>query len=522
MLFVKSSRFLLSLFLLFFTFLSPVSAMGEFDEQDFRKFVITEMRNWNVPGAAVLLIKDGKIIFSEGFGYRDIDKKLPVDSKTIFPIASCTKTFTPVTVGMLVDAGKVSWDNPIQTYCPELMMYDRYTTEHITPRDILCHRSGLPRHDRVWMYAGLSRDDLMSRLRYLQPNHGFRELFQYNNIVYSIAGMLVEKVSGMRWEDFVKERIFNLLRMESSSLYVDDIKKADNHALPYALRHGKPDAKAASSTENSVLQIPFQPVNTTGPASCINSNIEDMARWIMFQLNQGKSGKTQLISRKTIEEIHSPQMSIPIEGEFKAFICEATPMIAYGLGWVVQPFNGRMMLNHSGGIDGFSAIISFMPRDNAGVIVLTNLHTNMVPYIVAFNYYDRLLGSEQVDRGRKLRASLNALLKEMQGSTEIERDKLGPSSRPLKDYAGTYSNPAYGALTILAEGNKLQAAYRNVKSPMEQLNSDIFASAFSYPSGDLKLKISFGLNDAGEINSLRAPMQPGVDPIRFKKLHNPY
>lgn len=519
--FLNYSKYLLVFFLLSFAFQSPTFAVEEFDKQDFREYVKTEMEKWDVPGAAVLGIKDGKVFFSEGFGYRDLEKKLPVDSKTIFPIASCTKTFTSFTVGLLVDEGKVDWDTPVREYYSELMMYDKYVTEHITPRDVLCHRSGLPRHDRVWMYAGLSRDDLMSRLRYLQPNHGFREIFQYNNIVYSISGVVVEKVSGMRWEDFVEKRIFKPLEMESSSLFIDEIIKSDNHSLPYALKHNRSDMKTDNSLENSVRQIPFHAVNTTGPASCINSNLEDMAKWIMLHLNEGLTGETQLISRETIKEIHSPQMSIPTEGEFKAFICEATPMISYGLGWVVQPFNGRMMFNHSGGIDGFSAIISFMPQEKTGVMVLTNMHTNMLPYIVAFNYYDRLFGSEQVDRGQKLRDSLNALLKDMQGSTEIEGEKMNlPLSHPLKDYAGTYSNPAYGELAIMAEDDRLYATFRNVKSPMEHLNYDVFRSVFPFPSGDLNLRITFDMNDVGKINGLTTPLQPGVDGIRFKKLDN--
>ena len=517
----KYSRYLLSLSLLYLALQSSAFAVGVLDKQDFREYVKTEMTKWNVPGAAVLLIKDGQVIFSEGFGYRDMARKLPVDSKTVFPIASCTKTFTPFTVGMLVDEGKVDWDTPIRRYYPELMMYDKYVTEHITLRDVLCHRSGLPRHDRVWMYAGLSRDDLMSRLRYLQPNCGFREAFQYNNIAYSIAGVVVERISKMRWEDFVTAHIFKPLGMGTSSLFIDDINNTDNHSLPYALKQGTTDRKTADSPGHSVRQIPFQAVNTTGPASCINSNLEDMAKWIMFQLNGGNTGETQLISLGTIREIHSPQISIPTEGEFKPFVCEATPMISYGLGWVVQPFNGHMMLNHSGGIDGFSSIIAFMPKEKVGVVVLTNMQTNMLPYIVAFNFFDRLFGSEQVDRGQELKESLNALLKDMQGAAKNEGLTMNnPPSHALKDYAGAYSHPAYGEVAIRMEGDTLYAVYRNVKSPVGHLNYDVFRSVFPFPSGDLNLRITFDMNDAGEINAFTAPLQPGVDDIRFEKIDN--
>lgn len=500
----KYSKHLLLLTLLLLVFQLPVFSDKKFDAQDFRKFVKSEMKKWNVPGAAVLLIKDGRVIFSEGFGYRDLGKKLPVDPKTIFPIASCTKTFASFTVGQLVDEGKVKWDAPVRDYFPELMMCEDYVTEHLTVRDVLCHRSGLPRHDRVWMYAGLSRDDLMSRLRYLQPSHGFRDVMQYNNIVYSLSGVVVERVSGTRWEDFVVKRVFKPLGMNSSSVFIADLKKTDNHSLPYVLKAG------------SVKRIPFQAYNTTGPASCINSNLEDMAKWLMVHINNGQAGGNQLISSATLKEVHAPQMSIPPEGEFKPFICEETPMLSYGLGWVVQPYKDHMMLNHSGGVDGFSTLIAFMPEEKSGVVVLTNLQTNMLPYIIAFNYFDRLYGDKQVDRGAKLKAELDALLKEMQASPVDEQQvQEQPSSHSLKDYAGVYTNPAYGEMKVIFEAGRLFVSYRDVQAPLAHVTYDIFNSVVPYPGGDLNLRLTFEMDAAGRVMSFTVPLQPGVDDISF-------
>jgi CubicO group peptidase (beta-lactamase class C family) len=496
----------------------PFFSNQEFDEKDFREYVKTEMKKWNVPGAAVLLIKDGKIIFSEGFGYRDMEKKLPVTPETIFPIASCTKTFTPFSVGLLVDEGKVDWDAPIRNYYPELMMYDRYATEHITLRDVLTHRSGLPRHDRVWMYSGLSRDELMSRLRYLQPSRGFRETFQYNNITYSIAGLVVEKVSGLRWEDFVRERLFRPLGMDRSSLFVDEMKKTGNYSLAYAPRKDAAGAKKGDSLKEAVQRIPIQAYNTTGPASCINSNLKDMAKWIMFNLNGGKAGEKQLVSARSVREIHSPQISIPTEGEFKPFVGEETPLISYGLGWVVQPFHGHMMLNHSGGVDGFSSLVSFLPGEKAGVVVLTNMQTNMLPYIVAFHYYDLLFGLKPVDRGPKFRESLEALLREMHGGAKAAAGRTDlPPGHPLQDYTGTYAHPAYGSVRVALDHGGLRATYRNVRAPLKHLSGDVFQVVFPYPSGDLNLRMTFGMNDRGEVSVFIAPLEAGVDEIRFQK-----
>ena len=512
---------LVSILIILFFFRQFLYSANDINLSGFRDFVKKEMNTWSVPGAAVLLIKDGEVLFSEGFGYRDLARHLPVDPRTSFPIASCTKTFTPFSVGLLVDEGKIEWDRPIRDYYPELMMFDKYVTEHITLRDVLCHRSGLPRHDRVWMYAGLSRDELMLRLRYLEPNHGFRETFQYNNIAYSIAGEVLEKVTAAPWEDFVQKRIFTPLGMEDSSLFLEDIKKSENHSLPYILNAPQSVTDTTTSLEKSVRQIPFHPVNTTGPASCINSNLEDMAKWLMIHLNEGKTGENQLISKDTLGEILSPQISIPPEGEFKAFICEETPLLSYGLGWVIQPFRGLLMLNHSGGIDGFSSFIGLLPKEKAGVIVLTNLHTNMLPYIVAFNYFDRLCGIEPVNRSQKLREKLNALLRSMQGDADpgTEHD-IKPSLHPLEDYTGTYQHHAYGMMIVTLKDDQLQISYRDQNSTLNHQNFDMFSTTLSFPSGDLNLRISFAMDKKGDICAFTAPLQPGIAEIRFSKFRD--
>ena len=509
---------LLYAFALIFLLSSQVFAETDFDKQEFREFVKKEMKDWKVVGTAVLIVKDGKVIFSEGFGYRDLEKKLPVDSKTVFPIASCTKTFTSLAIGILADEGKVDLDKPIRCYYPELMMSDKYAAEKITLRDVLCHRSGLPRHDKVWMYAGLSRRDLMSKIRYLQPSYSFRERFQYNNIIYAVAGIVVEEITGMSWEDFTKDRIFKPLGMKSSSLSIDEMKKSDNFSLPYQVKPGKSILAEDSSLENLVERIDFQPVFTTGPSSSINSNLEDMLRWLLFHINEGKIGDKQIITKKILDEIHSPQAAIPKDSDFKIAFCDETPVINYSLGWVVQPFRGHQMLNHTGGIDGFTSFIGFMPRERIGVVVLTNTNRNMLPYIISFNIFDRLLGYKQTDRGKKFREQINAVIKSMNKNTDLRSSKKkSPHTHPIDDYTGKYTHAAYGDIIISKENEKLFATFRNKKMPMKHNNYDTFKAFFSSVSSSFEMVITFQMDEKGDITGLSIPIEPGVDDICLKK-----
>jgi len=505
------------IFLLHF-FSSSAYAETVFDKQDFREYMKKEMKEWKVVGAAVLIIRDGEVIFSEGFGYRDLEKKLPVDSKTVFPIASCTKTFTSFAVGLLMDDGRVDPDKPVRQYYPGLMMFDKYATENITPRDVLCHRSGLPRHDKVWLYSGLSRRDLISKIRYLQPAYGFREKFQYNNIIYAVAGTILEEVSGMSWEDFTKERIFKPLGMKNSSLSIDEMKKSDNYSLPYRVKPGKSSPGDNASLENQVERIDYQPVFTTGPSSSINSNLEDMSRWLLLHMNEGKIDDRQIITKKTLDEIHSSQEAIPAEGDFQIAFCDETPVINYGLGWVVQPFRGHMMLNHTGGIDGFTSFIGFMPREKIGVVILTNTNRNMLPYIISFNIFDRLLGYKQVDRGKKFREQLNAALKSMNKKPDSGTPaKKSPPTHPLDDYTGNFTNPAYGKITISEENQNLFATFRNKKLPLKHVNYDTYRGFFSSISSNYEMIITFHIDEKGDICSLSIPIEPGVNDIIFTK-----
>ena len=512
---------LISIFLLLIVVItSPVFAGEKFDREDFRRFVNSELERWNVPGTAILIIKDGKVVMSEGFGFRDTEKKLKVTPKTIFAIGSASKAFTATAVGILVDEKKVDFDKPVRDYLPDLMLYDPYVTEHVTLRDMLTHRTGVPRHDLVWVYSGLNRNQLFDIMRFLQPSCGFRELMQYNNFMFMTAGMAVGRVSDSTWEEFVQTRIFNPLGMNSSNFTVKKSQQADDYALPYTLSlEGLKDIPQKTSQIPRV-KMPFNDIVNIGPAGSISSNLEDMEKWILLQLNDGKVNGKQVISKETMKQLHSPQMTITVDGEFKNFIFPEMKVAAYGMGWFVQPYRGHYFIHHGGNIDGFSALVSFMPKEKNGVVVLTNLNETAMPYTVTFNIYDRLLGLNQLhwsDRFEKMKQEKIALMKTAYKKSEKERKKNTTPSHPLEDYQGEYSNPAYGSLKIKEMKGKLLMSFRIFNCPLEHYQYDVFKTATNMPYDMMSFKLTFKMNVNGDIESLSIPLQEGVDDIVFVK-----
>ena len=511
---------LLILCVLVLSAFSPASAAGSFDAKDFGQFVKSEMKRANVPGTAVLIVKDGKVIFSEGFGYRDVEKKLPVTPRTLFAIGSASKAFTALSVGILVDEGKLSFDKPVRNYLPQLKMYDPYVTEQINLRDMLSHRSGMPRHDMAWIYSGYSREKLLDIIQYLQPSTGYRGKLQYNNFMFLAAGMTVGKVSGGSWEEFVQERIFKPLGMKNSCFNTVKTQEAPDYAKPYNLDlTGLKDIPAKQADCPRKL-IPFNDIQNIGPAGSISSNLEDMEKWILLQINEGKAGGKQIIKPETLRQLHTPQMAETCNGEFKSLLFPEMPVMSYGMGWFVQPYRGHYMAHHGGNIDGFSALVSFMPKEKIGIVVLTNLNNTPMPYAITLNAYDRILGLNPIkwgDRFDKMKTEKVTMMKAGYQKAESERKKGTKPSHPLEDYSGEYSNPAYGTVKIAKDGENLTFEYKIFKCDVMHRQYDSFMTDSKQPYNMMGLQLDFLMNEKGDINRLTMPLQEGVDAIVFVK-----
>ena len=265
----------------------------------FGRFVRRSMKDWDIPGAAVGIVKGGRTIYTKGFSLRDVNHDLPVTENTLFGIASCTKAFTATAIGILVDEGKLAWDKPVREYLPEFKMYDPVATEQATLRDLLTHRTGLPRHDMVWSDPSATREELLKRLGHLMPSKDFRSVYQYNSLMYMAAGAVLEKVTGQTWEQFVKERILFPVGMNDSRFWTDDFSKEDNLALGYLnTERGIRPAPRYAGSHNMPYAI--------APAGSIVSNVGDMCRWLQLQMRAGKIRGNVIVSERNLSEIHTP------------------------------------------------------------------------------------------------------------------------------------------------------------------------------------------------------------------------
>lgn len=468
----------------------------------FDQFVRDRMADWQVPGVAVAVAKGGEIIHSEGYGLRNVAAGLPVTASTLFAIGSSTKAFTTMVLGTLVDAGKLDWDTPVRTYLPDFKLYDPWATERMTPRDLVTHRSGLPRHDLVWYNSSASREGLVARLRYLEPTYDFRSRWQYQNLMYLTAGYLAGKVGGCSWEELVRDRIFRRLGMSSSNFSVDQSQQAEDHSLPYLKK------------DDQAIAMPFRNISTVGPAGSINSNLTDMAQWLLLHLNRGKHHGEQVISAANLQQMHSPQMVIQRPQQFKEL-----PTAAYGLGWFVEPYRGRYMVHHGGNIDGFSALVTFMPDENIGLVVLTNLNANPLASIIAYNVYDRLLGLDEIDWQQRIREEHDRMQTagaQKEAKSAADRVSGTQPSHALSAYVGQYVHPGYGTLTVDLTPGGLTATYNGITMPLTHYHYDIFEGRVELL--DMTMLASFGTDLKGNVDSVSLPLEPALKPLVLTRL----
>jgi len=468
----------------------------------FRLFMGAEMKRWEVPGIGVGIYKDGKVLLSEGFGFRDLDKKLPVTPSTIFAIGSASKAFTTMDVQLLVDDGKVEWDKPVQTYLPDFKLKDEVATARMTVRDLVCHRSGLPRHDGLWYGTSLSRKDIYDRLRYLDFSADFRSTFQYNNLMFLTAGYLVGQLTNSSWEEFTRRRIFEPLGMTSSNFSVDDSQKADDYSLPYQKKEGK------------VGGIPFRKIDNIGPAGSINSNVNDMLKWVQFHLNKGKVGETQVVSEAGQREVSTPSMFM--RQPTLSLQPDKQSDMSYGLGWFIETYRGHMVVHHGGAIDGFYFLNVFLPNDNVGVVVLTNLSGTPLLYMSTGYILDMILGLDPVWEKLSLERFEEAKkeeagAKDREKEEEAERVKDTKPSHPLDAYAGEYEHPAYGVITVELKDNALQGKHFSFDFKLDHWHYDVFKPSDHLP------KVTFLANMKGDIDRLSVSVEPAVAPVEFTR-----
>jgi CubicO group peptidase (beta-lactamase class C family) len=475
------------------------------------------LKDWHAAGFAVAVVEKNKVVYANGFGYRDYENKIPVTPSTLFAIGSCTKAFTASLIGMLVKDGKVDYDKPIRNYLPELKFYKDEMNDKITLRDMMCHRTGLPRHDYSWyFFTTQSRDSLVQRIQYMEPSAGLREKWQYNNFMFLAQGVTIEKITGKKWEDNVREKIFLPLGMSSSVFSIEDLMKSNDASIGYGTKN-----------DSIIKKLDYYHINAMGPAGSINSSVNDMAKWVTAWINNGKFNGKEIIPESHRAEAISSQMALggglPDKEKPDIYFSD------YGFGWFLASYRGHYRVEHGGNIDGFSANTCFFPSDSIGIIVLSNQNSSVVPSIVRNLIADRLLKLKYVDWESDLKKTAEkgkAAAKDAEKNATSSKKLNTKPSHALKDYEGLYNNDGYGTFEVLLKHDSLFTFIGTHTWWLQHYHYDMFQPFEVDPktgidTSDKSDPLQFQMNVAGDIESVAANFEGSLKPIVFTKTPKP-
>ena len=460
--------------------------------QGFDAYMDKIVKDWNVPGIGVGIVAGDKLVFAKGYGYRDYEKKLPYTPTTLHQIASNTKLFTAVAAGLLVEEGKLTWDKPVRESVPSIRFYNNELNNTVTLRDMLAHRTGITRHDTIWYQSDDTRRQLFDKVKYLEPQEPLRQTYLYNNLMYAATGSIIELQSGQVWEDFVRDRIFKPLGMASTVYSVADMLKQPDFGVPFTEKR--------DSFE--LYKLPYyEDIGGVAPCGAIISNIQDMSRWLIALMNEGRYAGKQVLPAAVLKATLEPAIALPnTTAEVRGFW--EILNTAYGMGRETMVYRGHLLTLHGGDLPGFHSQVSFMPREKLGVIVFViGNHCASLYNFVSYNVYERLLGMDQTPWSARF---LDLRLKGKKAGTEA-RAKAGADrvpntkpSHPIQDYAGDYVHPAYGVLKVALRDGGLSMDFHKIRLPLNHFHYDRFETPDDEIYG--RWAINFQTNPQGDVD----------------------
>ena len=423
------------------------------------------IKDFDIPGLSIGIVRNDSIIFTKGYGNLEIHKERKVDENTIFGIGSISKSFTALTLGILVDEGKINWDDKVKAYLPYFELYAPYVTDNFTIRDLLTHRSGLKdvSGGTLWYHSDYSREEIIKRLKYLEPVSGFRDKPAYQNVMYVVASEIVKKVSGMSWDNFLKTRVFDELKMNNSTSLSTERESNSNLAQPHIW-----------DEEFKKISIIQEKGDNLAPGGFIYSSAVEMSSYMRLMLNNGVIDNDTIISPKIIKEIFKPQIIYADGGIFK------NEFSSYGFGWWLTPVNGHKVIEHSGGIDGMSAQLVMIKDMNLGFVILTNASKEPSTFVLRALLLNELLDENLPDNFySKVKDWRENHIKEKRESLKnISRSLNTNPSLAIKDYSGKYTDKMYGAILInnIKEGDlEISFSHTEVfKGKLEHWHFDTF------------------------------------------------
>ncbi len=494
--FFKKLLFVVSLLLIFID--CNTAQDNGFDTKKLDSYIVENVKKWEIPGLSIAIVQKDKVIFSKGYGIREYGKKDKVDGNTLFAVASNTKTFTAAALSILVAQGRIKWDDKVIDYIPYFQLYDDYVTNNMTIADLLSHRSGLKTFagDLLWYGTKYSREDIIKRAKYLEPSYAFRTTFGYSNIMFLVAGQIIESVTDTTWEDYIKNKFLVPLEMNSTYTTIRDFKTTDNRAMPHHVVLGeKPVVMQYLSWDN------------IAPAGSLISSVNDMSQWIRMMLADGKYKTQNILDAEQIWQLFAPQTIIDIDSWMPKY-WKTRHFNAYCLGWETLDYHGVKVMEHGGGADGMISKMFLVPEEDFGVMILTNsinyLPTALAYYILDmyfnkidtdwssfyFNFYKRSQEEEKV----------------MQTEAENSRDKTTKPTLDLKNYCGTYKSDMYGEITLEMIKDNLQLNFlpSNIfTGELTHWQNDTFKivlkNVVNLPSG----KVNFILNETNTVTEMK-------------------
>jgi CubicO group peptidase (beta-lactamase class C family) len=469
--------------------------------KDLDSYVKKVMDQFEVPGIGLAIVKDGKVLLSKGYGVRKLGESAKVDEHTQFGIASNTKAFTATAIGMLVEEGKLEWDAPVIRYLPWFRLSDPYVTHELTIRDLLVHRSGLGlgAGDLLWWPTSTyNRREIAERLQYIPLVKSFRSAYAYDNVLYLVAGEVIEAVSGQSWENFVRSRILAKVGMtDSHEHYVATGNVATTHA----------------EVEGTIRPVsPFSSENTD-PAGGINASATDMAKWMMVQLDSGRvADGSSLFSPKTTVQLWSIVTPIPIGNippGLEALSALKANFSGYALGFSVRDFRGFKLVTHTGGLPGYVSLVTMIPQLKLGIVVLTNQEAGEAFNAIGYYLLDHFTGGSKTDwlaGFEKLHEFSKNRMSAADKSIASQRDSASHPSLPLSSYAGTYADPWYGIATFSLENGKLMVKFDHTPSMVGELQHwqyDTFVARWKDRELRADAFVTFALNPDGSIDQVK-------------------
>lgn len=466
-------------------------------------FITRELQAQKIPGAAVAVIVNDEVVLLEGYGFRDTAGRKPVTPDTVFPIASITKQFTVASLGTLARQGKLDWDKPVRDYMPDFRVGDDYATLRATPRDLVTHRIGLPRHDFVWFGSSLTRDELYRQLRHLPFNKDIRTRFQYNNFMYMTAGYLAGRLSGRSYEEHVRATLLEPLNMTRTHFVLGDLAKDTDAALGYEL-------------DNKLELVPdrYESAEQMAPTGGLNSTARDLTRWLRMLLRGGELDGKRVLMKSDVDAMMQPNMPIGPQ------VFEEFGYDHYGMGLFVSTYRGHEFAEHGGNMPGAAAAVTMFPKEKVGIVVLTNRSGARLRDGLPFEIADRLFGltsANLVQRYADLERKSFAGEEEATTAGVSDRKSGTRPSHALEEYAGRYAEAGYGPIDVKLENGALHLTYHGFTAKLDHWHYDVFQTPQERTSELDALRVKFETDLEGEVSGIAIPVEPNVPPIVFSR-----